>query len=164
VVAALLGALTIPDVEPRRLIKALNKAMSLSLALGASEDIVFAQFASAVAQLRADWEELKTAAAANRRSRANVPVKAIARRRVRGGRSAHVLRTAELCRLLACAIVCAMVRSACNGGFCPKSSSQPTRPITRRASRNQPLCRRFFERSGAGVEPTERWVAPPHWF
>jgi hypothetical protein len=59
-VAALLGALTVPEVEPRRLIKALNKAMSLSLALGASEDIVFAQFASAVSQLRADWEELKT--------------------------------------------------------------------------------------------------------
>jgi len=21
-----------------------------------------------------------------------------------------------------------------------------------------------YKRSGAGVEPTERWVAPPHWF
>jgi hypothetical protein len=27
-----------------------------------------------------------------------------------------------------------------------------------------PPCRDFFERSGAGVEPTQRRVAPPHRF
>lgn len=58
-VAALLGALTVPQVERRRLIKAINKTMSLSLALGASDDIVLAQFQSAVSQLREDWDELK---------------------------------------------------------------------------------------------------------
>lgn len=57
-VAALLGALTVPQVERRRLIKAINKTMSLSLALGASDDIVFAQFRSAVSQLEEDWDEL----------------------------------------------------------------------------------------------------------
>jgi hypothetical protein len=29
---------------------------------------------------------------------------------------------------------------------------------------NGRICRGFFERSGAGVEPTEPWVARPHWF
>jgi len=57
-VAALLGAMTVPQVERRRLIKAINKTMSLSLALGASDDIVFAQFRSAVSQLQEDWDEL----------------------------------------------------------------------------------------------------------
>jgi hypothetical protein len=59
-IAALLGAVTVPQVERRRLIKAINKTMSLSLALGASEDIVFAQFQSAVAQLQEDWDELNS--------------------------------------------------------------------------------------------------------
>lgn len=59
-IAALIGAVTVPQVERRRLIKAINKTMSLSLALGASEDIVFAQFQSAVAQLQEDWDELNS--------------------------------------------------------------------------------------------------------
>lgn len=60
VVVAILDALTVPDVEPRRLIKFLNKAMSLALAAGAGHDAVFGQFASAVAVLRGDWEELRS--------------------------------------------------------------------------------------------------------
>lgn len=60
VVVAILNALTVPDIEPRRLIKFLNKAMSLALAAGAGEDAVFSQFASAVAVLRGDREELRS--------------------------------------------------------------------------------------------------------
>jgi len=41
------------------LIKFLNKAMSLALAAGAGRDSVFGQFASAVAVLQSDWEELR---------------------------------------------------------------------------------------------------------
>lgn len=59
VVVAILDALTVPDVEPRRLIKFLNKAMSLALAAGAGRDAVFGQFLSAVAVLQGDWEELR---------------------------------------------------------------------------------------------------------
>jgi hypothetical protein len=55
----MIGAVTVPQVERRRLIKAINKTMSLSLALGASDDIVLAQFQSAVSQLQEDWDELK---------------------------------------------------------------------------------------------------------
>jgi len=58
-IAAIIGAVTVPQVERRRLIKAINKTMSLSLALGASEDIVLTQFQSAVAQLQEDWDELR---------------------------------------------------------------------------------------------------------
>ncbi|MBX6369822.1 MAG: hypothetical protein IRZ04_17710 [Rhodospirillales bacterium] len=57
-IAAIIGAVTVPHVERRRLIKAINKTMSLSLALGASDDIVFTQFQSAVSQLQEDWDEL----------------------------------------------------------------------------------------------------------
>jgi hypothetical protein len=59
VVVAILDALTVPEVEPRRLIKFLNKAMSLALAAGAGRDAVFDQFLSAVAVLQGDWEELR---------------------------------------------------------------------------------------------------------
>lgn len=59
VVTAVLDALTVPGVEPRRLIRFLNKAMALAQAAGAGEEAVFGQFASAVAVLRSDWEELK---------------------------------------------------------------------------------------------------------
>jgi hypothetical protein len=57
-VAALVGAITVPQVERRRLIKAINKTMSLALALGAADDVVVSQFMSAVAQLQEDWDEL----------------------------------------------------------------------------------------------------------
>jgi hypothetical protein len=57
-VAALIGAITVPQVERRRLIKAINKTMSLALALGAADDVVLSQFRSAVAQLQEDWDEL----------------------------------------------------------------------------------------------------------
>jgi hypothetical protein len=57
-VSALVGAITVPQVERRRLIKAINKTMSLALALGAADDVVVSQFRSAVAQLQEDWDEL----------------------------------------------------------------------------------------------------------
>jgi hypothetical protein len=57
-VSALVGAITVPQVERRRLIKAINKTMSLALALGAADDIVVSQFQSAVVQLQEDWDEL----------------------------------------------------------------------------------------------------------
>jgi len=59
VVTAILDALTVPGLDPRRLIRFLSKAMSLALAAGAGEDAVFGQFASAVAILRSDLDELR---------------------------------------------------------------------------------------------------------
>lgn len=59
IVTALLDAMTVPEVNPRVLIKALNKAMAFTLATGAGEDAVLRQFRSAVAVLRTDWEDLK---------------------------------------------------------------------------------------------------------
>jgi hypothetical protein len=59
VVTALLDAMTVPEVEPRVLVKTLNKAMAFTLATGAGEDAVLRQFRSAVAVLRTDWEDLK---------------------------------------------------------------------------------------------------------
>jgi len=58
VVTALLDAMTIPEVDPRSLIKFLNKAMALAQAGGAGDDVVLRQFKSAIAVLRSDWEEL----------------------------------------------------------------------------------------------------------
>lgn len=58
VVTALLDALTIPEVQPRSLIRFLNKAMALAQAGGAGDDAVLRQFQSAVAVLRGDWEDL----------------------------------------------------------------------------------------------------------
>lgn len=58
VVVAVLEALTVPQLEPRRLIRFLKEAMALALAAGAGDDVLFAQFRSAVAVLRADEEEL----------------------------------------------------------------------------------------------------------
>ena len=51
--------MTVPEVDPRVLIKSLNKAMAFTLATGAGEDAVLRQFRSAVAVLRTDWEDLK---------------------------------------------------------------------------------------------------------
>jgi hypothetical protein len=59
IVTALLDSMTVPEVNPRVLIKALNKAMAFTLATGAGEDAVLRQFRSAVAVLRTDWEDLK---------------------------------------------------------------------------------------------------------
>jgi|SRR5215207_414268 len=59
IVTALLDAMTVPEVDPRVLIKSLNKAMAFTLATGAGEDAVLRQFRSAVAVLRTDWEDLK---------------------------------------------------------------------------------------------------------
>lgn len=58
IVTAVLGALTIPELDDRRLIRALKQAMALAVAAGASEDVLFVQFRSAVAVLQADEEEL----------------------------------------------------------------------------------------------------------
>lgn len=58
VITALLDALTIPEIQPRSLIRFLNKAMALAQAGGAGEDVVLRQFQSAVAVLRGDWEDL----------------------------------------------------------------------------------------------------------
>jgi hypothetical protein len=59
IVTALLDAMTVPEVNPRVLVKALNKAMAFTLATGAGEDAVLRQFRSAVAVLRGDWDDLK---------------------------------------------------------------------------------------------------------
>jgi hypothetical protein len=59
IVTALLDAMTVPEVNPRVLIKSLNKAMALTMATGAGEDAVLRQFRSAVAVLRTDWEDLR---------------------------------------------------------------------------------------------------------
>jgi hypothetical protein len=58
VVGAVIDALTVPKVDPRRLIKYLSVAMSLSRISGLEEAAV-ASFASAVATLRADLEDLE---------------------------------------------------------------------------------------------------------
>jgi hypothetical protein len=58
VAAAVMGALT-AGVDRRRMIRIINKAMSLALASGAGDDIVVSQFRSAVAVLRSDLEELR---------------------------------------------------------------------------------------------------------
>lgn len=58
VISALLAALTKPEVEPRRLIKYLSLAMSFAL-VGGSTGAARASFASAVAVLRVDVEELR---------------------------------------------------------------------------------------------------------
>lgn len=59
IITALLDSMTVPEVEPRVLIKALNKAMAFTLATGAGEDAVLRQFRSTVAVLQTDWEDLK---------------------------------------------------------------------------------------------------------
>lgn len=58
VAAAVMGALT-AGVDRRRMIRIINKAMSLALASGAGDDTVVSQFRSAVAVLRSDLEELR---------------------------------------------------------------------------------------------------------
>jgi hypothetical protein len=58
VVSSLATALTMPTVEPRRLIKYLSLAMSFAL-IGDGAHAAKASFASAVAVLRSDLEELK---------------------------------------------------------------------------------------------------------
>lgn len=58
VVTALLDAMTIPEVQPRSLIRFLNKAMALARVGGAGDDAVLRQYQSAVAVLRGDWEDL----------------------------------------------------------------------------------------------------------
>jgi hypothetical protein len=58
VAAAVMAALA-AGVDRRRMIRIINKAMSLALAGGAGDDIVVSQFRSAVAVLRADLEELR---------------------------------------------------------------------------------------------------------
>jgi hypothetical protein len=59
VVTAILSALTIRELDPRRVIKLLNVAIRLALESGAGARAAFEGFASAVAQLRADEEELE---------------------------------------------------------------------------------------------------------
>jgi hypothetical protein len=56
--SAVMGALT-AGVDPRRMIRFINKAMALAQAAGAGDDIMLSQFRSAVSQLRADLEELR---------------------------------------------------------------------------------------------------------
>jgi hypothetical protein len=58
VVTAVLQALTIPEVEPRRMIKFIGAAINLALAGGAGASAVLGGFASAVAVLREDLDEL----------------------------------------------------------------------------------------------------------
>lgn len=56
--AVVMDALT-AGVDPRRMIRFINKAMSLALAAGAGDEIVISQFRSAVAVLRSDLDELQ---------------------------------------------------------------------------------------------------------
>jgi hypothetical protein len=58
VVVAVLEALTVPEVEPRRMIKFLAAAINLGLAGGAGSDVVVGGFRAAVSVLREDLEEL----------------------------------------------------------------------------------------------------------
>lgn len=58
VVVAVLDALTIPEVEPRRMIKFLAAAINLGLAGGAGSEVIVGGFRAAVAVLRGDLEEL----------------------------------------------------------------------------------------------------------
>lgn len=59
VVASILDSLTIPELEPRRMIKFIAAAINLGLAAGAGVSVVAGGFATAVAVLREDLEELK---------------------------------------------------------------------------------------------------------
>lgn len=56
--SAVMDALT-AGIDPRRMIRFINKAMALALAAGAGDDVVLSQFRSAVAVLRADLDELR---------------------------------------------------------------------------------------------------------
>jgi len=58
IVIAVLEALTVPEVEPRRMIKFLAAAINLGLAGGAGSDVVVGGFRAAVSVLREDLEEL----------------------------------------------------------------------------------------------------------
>lgn len=58
VLCAVVDALTLPQIDPRRLIKYLSVAISLSRISG-REEAAIASFASAVATLRADLEDLE---------------------------------------------------------------------------------------------------------
>lgn len=58
VVVAVLEALTVPEVEPRRMIKFLAAAINLGLAGGAGGDVVVGGFRAAISVLREDLEEL----------------------------------------------------------------------------------------------------------
>lgn len=58
VVVAVLEALTVPEIEPRRMIKFLAAAINLGLAGGAGSDVVVGGFRAAVSVLREDLEEL----------------------------------------------------------------------------------------------------------
>jgi DNA-binding HxlR family transcriptional regulator len=62
VVTSVLQALTIPEVEPRRMIKFIGAAINLALAGGAGGSAVVGGFASAVAVLREDLEGLRALA------------------------------------------------------------------------------------------------------
>lgn len=58
IVVAVLEALTIPEVEPRRMIKFFAAAINLGLAGGAGSAVIVGGFRAAVAVLREDLEEL----------------------------------------------------------------------------------------------------------
>jgi hypothetical protein len=58
VVVAVLEALTVPEVEPRRMIRFLAAAINLGLAGGAGSDVVIGGFRAAVAVLREDLDDL----------------------------------------------------------------------------------------------------------
>lgn len=57
VISAIVDALTLPEIEPRRLIKYLSVAITLSR-VGGRDEAAVASFASAVATLRGDLEDL----------------------------------------------------------------------------------------------------------
>jgi hypothetical protein len=59
VVTAVLDALTMPEVEPRRMINYLSAAITMALAGGAGPEAALGSFASAIAILRDDLEELR---------------------------------------------------------------------------------------------------------
>jgi hypothetical protein len=63
-----------------------------------------------------------------------------------------------------CAIVCAMVRNACKRRFFRNPRYKRLSRQTRSTRINRPMCRDFFERSGAGVEPTQPGAARLHRF
>lgn len=59
VVAAVCGALTVPEVGPRRIIRVLSAAISLAEASGAHDRAVYAPYLSCIAVLEADSAELR---------------------------------------------------------------------------------------------------------
>jgi hypothetical protein len=57
-----------------------------------------------------------------------------------------------------------MVRNASSAGFCEILVVKELHDKHLAILKNKGICREFFERSGAGVEPTQPGAARPHRF